>query len=214
MPYPGTTVISFLKHEDAKLLKAFHNFVKTQKLFMSHYALLPISSYHMTIKNLTVAGDNSTVFWFENHFMPNFQKYNEISMVCSSSYHQHEINAKIETIYFRSTFGVELGVIGTIDPPPYSALEPIDVHESIRVLQKRLVDLGSKPEPKDFQYHMTMAYWFSVKPISEADKKALQAEINQISAALQRLITSRGSVLHFGPPILCYFKDMTSFVPL
>jgi uncharacterized SAM-binding protein YcdF (DUF218 family) len=214
MPYPGTTVISFLKDEDARLLQPFFEFVKTQKVFTMHYAMLPISSYHMTIKNLSVAGNVDTTSWFENHFVPNFNKYNEMSMICSISHHRHEINARIETTYFRGTFGLGVDIVGTIDPPPFSAIEPLNVHDSIRMLREKLVNLGSKPEP-DFKFHMTLAYLY--KPVSPADQKALDTEIKQISAALQRAIVpalgGRG-VLHFGPPTLCYFKDMTSFVPL
>jgi uncharacterized SAM-binding protein YcdF (DUF218 family) len=194
MPYPGTSVISFLCREDALLLQPFYEFIKTQKMFMAHYALLPISSYHMTIKNLSVAGNASCANWFENQFVPNFQKYWEMRMVCANS-NQHEISAKIESTYFRGTFG--LAMRPTLEP--------------IRVLQERLVHLGAKPEP-DFKFHMTMAYQF--KHVSEADKKTLNDEAKQISAALQQLVTSRGFVLRFGLPTLCYFKDMTSFVPL
>jgi hypothetical protein len=128
-------------------------------------------------------------------------------MVCTNS-NQHEISAKIESTYFRGTFGLALNVTGTIEP---HTQKPITANESIMVLQERLVHLGAKPEP-DFKFHMTMAYQF--KHVSEADKKQLNDEAKQISATLQQLVTSRGFVLRFGLPTLCYFKDMTSFVPL
>jgi hypothetical protein len=210
--FPGTSIISFLanpadpprrevwppKQIDFDGLRSW--IIATQKIFTSCYSLLPVSSYHMTVKNHSVASScASESDWFDGVLL-HFAKYQQIKDMClTHARSTTNVKTKVTSPYFVNCFGIDL------------AIDPQHLH-AVEHLRTQLVFAGSPSEP-NFRFHVTLGYRFR-EPGDAQEQQALDKEINAISIMLKTILTQVDFVLEFQSPRLCYFQNMMSFSPM
>ncbi len=187
LPFIGTTIISFVKCQ--KLFKDIHEYISCHHhLFFKYYSLLPVESYHMTVKNHTVCS-GSEKQWYEN-FVADFAKYEQIKAKCND--YPGEITVNAVGCHFGGTFALKVDVC----------------ENNVENLRKEIVKLGSKRED-NFKFHITFAY--NYRPFKNDDIELCE-ECKKISKYVLDLLLKEKIVLK--KPQLCYFKDMTDFKPL
>ena len=194
----GTTVISFVHPNDLIFLNELAAWIRnTKPLFVRHYSILPTESFHVTIKNHSVCM-NETESLFYERFISHFEQYVAMKERCSAFPLSHlEVKAS-KMDFSRSTCEIFVDFD-----------EPTSRH--VEYLRSQLVQLGSREE-KGFRYHITLAYMFKLP--EENEVKQLEQEKKEIAEKMGQLYEIRNYKIHLGPPKLCYFNDMTKFVPI
>ena len=194
--FPGVTIISFLSKENKTAFEEFRNWVVTEMtIFTKYYSMLPVSSYHATLKNHTVLGRNNEISYLEK-IITNFQLYEKIKKVCSDFPFEFHCATALAGPYFQGTFGISL---------------EFQQHNHVEKLREDIVALGSLQEP-GFKFHMTLAYQY--KQMEQEDFNVFSFQISEISKKLKNLVFALQFTLTFEKPQLCYFKDMTCFEPM
>lgn len=188
LPFPGYTFIALLKKKDVWM--TLYKFIELLPTFGKYYKLLPLDSFHMTIKNYMVMNKNDNV---DNMDVVPTGKLQMISDVCKIM--NFAPSCEIVNMYTDHSLGI--------------VLKPSDMKNLQKLRDVISVVLGLDPEP-NFVYHMTLAYNFK-KPTKE-DEVVLKKEFEQIFSKIKILI-SKTSVIDFEDTKLFYFSDMTSYIP-
>ena len=185
LPFPGYTVISFLKERNNNNFASFHALMGKLKTFKKYYKALPISSFHMTIKNhICIA--NPDYLSYKGQMTNHVAKICEIMDVAP--------RCKILNMYTNSSLGVFL---------------EIQNPENVDKLRDILVVLGMNPEPK-FKFHMTFAYKYKME-IEEKDKNALDRDLRVIYKKLSSFIND-STIFEFEHARYCYFPSMEEYI--
>lgn len=168
-----------------------------------HYAVLPLHSLHITVKNHETAlaysrSRDQVDLWFEKVLLdlarPGSSLFKMMDACRDAAYLPvaHMVNPLNTWSPESSTLRLEV----QLDPCP----EP---------LRAALVALGSRPEP-NFVFHITLAYSYKI-PL-ESERERLSTHLNEIHAQLQGWIQN---------PIDCaqecgmyYFPSMCEFLRL
>lgn len=186
-PFPGVSVISSINSENVEFWQNIFNFLKQNPLITNHYSLLPVTSYHMTNYNLYVQNHTERDSW--------------LTFIDKNLSFFHILKEHIELFLKFSpviqckrviTYPV-LQIIVDILPEQKEQIEGIGAFFNLK-------------EQIAYPFHITLGYQY--KPLNESEQKQIGEEL---LAYLNTL--SPHSVLSLQPPTLCYFNDMTSFVP-
>jgi hypothetical protein len=193
---PGLTFICFLQGREEDQWRAFYDMMRSQPVFCRHYQPLPLASLHTTVRGWMVDSKGLPAVFLET-YLRDFTRLARASDVCAR--HGVAPVASAARLYCSSILFVEL------------QLEPASA-AGVAALAADLDKLGVPPE--HYSPHMTLAYQFRTVP--DESVKELQQEVAVLAEALQQLLARPecGRSLRFQPAALCYFPDMTEFVPL
>ncbi len=191
LPYPGMSLISFLKHRNEYEWVNFVEFLNSLPTFNKYFRALPANSLHLTVKNFIVA--NSPAY---RQVMANGDENQLKARVCSA-FNLAPIG-EVSNIYIHRSMGMIINLQNS---------------EDIERLRTVMVTLGTgSPEP-DFKYHVTFAYCFKCN-VAKEDSKILENELLNIQQHITSLLKIKETILEFEPARLCYFPDMMHYVPL
>lgn len=185
--FPGVTVISSILEKDHEIWQSVYNSLNEIELIKNNFALLPSDSYHFTSIYLFNNRDGDDEQWLE-FIESRSQLFADLSEAMKSKY-----LSKPE-YSFKSV--ITEGVIQISLTPTNNSY-----HEFIKAVA---IELGLENRvPHEF--HVTLAYQY--KYISREDMQQIQAMLHDKFSKI--LNTKMG----FHSPQLCYFKDMTKFIP-
>jgi hypothetical protein len=182
----GITVICFVQNES---LVKIRDIIQTYPDILNCYSLLPSTSYHMTVKNHNVCDGDQTK-WYEE-FIANFNQYAKMKEECGKF--SGEVNVKVTGIDFKNTIQLTLEILPKCKP-------------RIDTLRESLVNLGSKRED-GFQFHITLGYKYKHPP------RDINKLCNKAREGVKKILEKQNFTMKLEPPKLCYFNDMTNFVP-
>lgn len=190
-PYPGLTFVCMVANPN--IFQQFYDFMKGKETFCKYYALLPPSSYHMTVKNYVTAKcirqPDLTMYVIQNLHLIETMK-----ALCEGV--QGEQKVRAYDLSFRGTFLILL--------KPFRS----------RVLKRFQEDLVRLSIPREsLKFHMTFAYLYRFT-LEKGDEEALVKEQKEITEELIRILRPEEFNLTFEKVQMCYFPDMTKFIPL
>jgi hypothetical protein len=190
--FPGYTVISFLNSsKDADLWRKWH--AQLKKITpRGIYKFLPFDSLHTTVRNLfciaNFRNEENPHKAFHDHAI---NKQKEMISYINPNFSNHSFDAiiqKSEDILFNSVIVIELTF-------------PTKTFENLVKLSKTLED--SFP-PENKKYHMTIAY-----KMDRNGRNPTESESLEMLEHIKKI-----PHISFFDPTLCYFPDMTKFVPM
>ena len=186
--FPGITTVASVKERDYLFWENVYNLIVQTDALKDYYSPLPYASYHMTTINLYTEAAIGSKKW------KNFIINNEIFF---QSLQKDFRNGAFE---------------------PQISIESIDVYGAIKILVK-LPDEQNKIIHKiakkynlqsevPHEYHITLAYQIKYLEKSEQSKikEYLQHKLNE-------LLSLYNNPLVLDTPNLCFFNDMTAFIP-
>lgn len=186
--FPGITVVSSVGTRNSELWAKIYEGLNKSSLIKSYYALLPLTSYHMTTLNLfTKKGTSRNWNSFMENRLPWFQKLKE--KLTTETFRPRVIKAEPDLS------GDTIRVLIQLDPSQ---------KEKINSLARELSLSKNVPD----KFHVTLGYRY--KDISDKNKKAVKKEFKLI---INNLVNSYKEPIEFLEPKLCYFQDMLDFIP-
>jgi hypothetical protein len=185
LPFEGYTVISFLKNRNDIFWSDFHHFLDHLPVFNKYYKTLPVTSFHMTVKNHICVADKD--YKSKSLSKTNFSQISEICKIMDVT-----PKARATNMYTESSLGL--------------MLNPSDENGNLDKLRSIMVAMGMKPEP-NFKFHMTFAYRFKI--VDPQDLDAIKKEFQEIYNKLTRVV-SLG--LEFEEARFCYFFNMKEYI--
>lgn len=190
--FPGYTVISFLNHQD-EIWKVWYDELKNV-IPSDIYQILPLESFHMTVKNLFTLkkfkDEEDPHFRFREYLSEN-REY--LKIYAQENYKLNQFKAKIiseKDILFGGTFLVELSIFDN------NVLKKIE-----KITKSNNEIFGNQHKA----YHITLAYkkdWTNGRDPSEKEKQLMIDHIKKIP------------IIILYDPTLCYFPDMQTFIPM
>lgn len=190
VPFHGVTVVaSAVRTENIGLLEELHLALSNCKSASNNFALLPVSSYHMTTMDLATEKSFApgTFTTFIDNNMPWFRRLHQMLV-------EREF-APCITVDYAQVHGVIMLIV-KLDEAQDSKLREI----------AKAFNIEEKIPPA---YHITFGYRF--KPMSSEELKQLEIEVNSLFDAVFTKRNSRQLVLDATK--LCYFNDMCAFIP-
>ncbi|KAH0489691.1 hypothetical protein TgHK011_010109 [Trichoderma gracile] len=198
LPFPGNTIISHLP-QDSHLYKALlpiHEKLQ-QSRFTKSYALLPPTSWHMTIFEGVCDQRRKPGIW------PNDLPLDAPLQRCHDLFHE-----KLSDFDLRIKPPLKMAVTGIIMSKAGIRLDlrPIDAAEEKRLRGFRdrlseLLQIRAKGH-ESYVFHLALAY--RVVPISKNDGE-------ELAALLQECYNKIPHEFELGIPEFCYFDDMFAF---
>ena len=187
-PVPGTTVISMIQESDTHFWKTVYNRLKDSPTLCQYYTPLPHTSYHMTGFSLDIIDDipeNEDWTAFIDKKIPFYSRLHETLSVSN-------LRPQIKFGVLNATRIIVLEVC--LSPEQKNALEE---------LAKECHCENNMP----WLFHITLAYQHNKDLTNEAYDK-ITAELKSLS----RIFEEKNTIT-LAPLELCYFEDMTRFVP-
>jgi hypothetical protein len=184
--FQGITVVaSAINDVLTEFWENIYSELKSCRVVTDQYALLPYESYHMTTLNVQDQGQRSDKEWYQ--------------FVHNSLPWMHSLHQRLERDAMRPKVVLDRIVAGgTI--MIFLRLDP-EQDARIRTTAKDF-DIMHATQPV---YHITLAYRYT-------DVTApTQAEVLIVLDKIFQRIANQGMELE--PPKLCYFSDMTAFIP-
>jgi hypothetical protein len=187
--FPGVTVVAGVSAESLVFWERIQSALKTVPGLLEHFSPLPTSSYHMTAVNLyTERWDMPSGNWasFLSHNLPWF----------------NGLHKEIESLGFHPKVKADLPLVSSIIYLPIH-LEPTQ-NSKIHELSNKFGIQNRIPE----ELHITLGYQY--KSMSDTYRRVLQHDVQE---TLKPLLASLASPFELNEPKLCYFNDMTAFIP-
>ena len=184
--FPGVTVICAVNSEYMDLWKAVYACINNSDLLRQYFSPLPHVSYHMTTIDLYTQLRHGGNDW-EGFIQSKLTSFKELHAYLSENQFKPEVT--IQKI--SSSHGIQLDINLSIEQRAliYSGATKFELQSHI---------------PPSF--HITLAYNYN--PIPKELRKTLQKLLND---NLQFLL--RSHAIQLNPPTLCYFNNMTHFIP-
>lgn len=187
MRFPGVTVIAPVGEENSNSWKKLYDGLKQSSLIQKYYALLPMSSYHMTTLNLFTEQETKSANWVE--FVDSKRDFFQM------------IDAKLKSQEFHPQVQIlRPEAAGTI----HLIVRMDGQHKSKVLAFGREASLPHKvPNP----FHITLGYLFT--KITQDQKREVEFEV-------QKLVSQAFGpepALVLDSPRLCFFNDMVAFIP-
>jgi len=189
LPFHGVTVISSID-DDHDIWKAVNDGIRSCPLVMEYYSILPCDSYHMTVMDLYTKKFDGGECW-------------EQFITEKTSF----FRALNETIHDRNfTFNPEITISRSHVTSIISLLVQLDSEQ-----QSKIRDIAEKFNltvkiPKHL--HVTLGHLN--KEISAETLTMIQT---QVQAVLENTENLFNNLISLQAPQLCYFHDMTAFIP-
>ncbi|MHA6603085.1 DUF1868 domain-containing protein [Aerococcus urinae] len=191
---PGYTVISYA-NEGMKEVVAFGEKIQTAftdlpQSDQDKLALLPLSSFHITILGLFKERDQGTDKW--PAFLPHTYSRQKIKQALVQRFEQ-----------VVKPQNIKMKVTGLI--PQAILLEPSDVDSYHRLdnYRRQLADAFQLPMEEDYQFHMSLSYLLGEK---SAELAALCQELERELLKVEPFLLPQAD--------LAFYEDMLAFYPL
>jgi len=183
--FPGVTVVAAIRTQDYDLWKEIYNEVHKCTVMKKHYSLLPFESYHMTTNNLFSHKGYTVSEWeiFIEKNLPVFQKIH--ALTTEQAFHPE----------------ITIDKLFTSKRVIYLELKLLDDHHSIVRSVAQNVKIEEKIPP---EFHITLGYAY--QPVDDATLELICQE-------LKTNLTCFGKTFILDSPKICYFNDMTAFIP-
>lgn len=188
LPFPGLTIVSSIQEVDRFFWNLIDDVVRQHPYFTQYFSPLPCDSYHMTTTHLfnqMTIGENK---WKE------FIDINKIffqSLIDELRQNAFHPVISIESIHLD-------GVLQLMVSLP---------REQNTIIENIAAKYGLQHKVPDV-FHITLAYQYKYLPPIQLD--SLSIELNQ---KIGTIFNTHQVELNFNPPTLCYFNDMTKFIP-
>ncbi len=186
-PFLGVTVVAAVGNSNKEMLQKIYDELNQNLLIKQYYALLPVSSYHMTTMNLFTEKGNKPENWkeFVTNQLPLFQYLNK--RLQAQAFYPHV----------------------TLDKPTVSGTIKLAVHLDAQETSKvySLAKEFSHEKDVPVPFHITLGYLY---------KDMTQEVRDQITTQLLKIVNevwrSNSKPIVLDLPKLCYFRDMQEFV--
>ena len=196
-PYPGNTIISHLSPSSDLHASVFVLHDKLRNSNLSHlYALLPASSWHMTIFDGVLDKVRMPGYW------PNDLSMNASLAECDALFANKlsSFDLQCDPPYLMSVVGfTQSGIIGV-------HVEPRTLEENARLrgLRDRLSEALKirHPDHEVYGFHLSLAYL--LRYLTDEQKK-------ELSLLLEEHLKSMPTEFELGAPEFCKFEDMFAY---
>ncbi len=189
MPFPGFTVVADVFGPNSDLFQRIVSRLEACTLITEHYSLLPVESYHITSFSLVEQrkmNDRQFNDWIKHHLKG-------MQLV-----HQ-QLHSQTAPFKFRITG------VGRRRP---SLICEVDDEASSQ--QRAVAEMSPYEKNIPRQFHISLCYQY--KDSSDPNFQSLVYE--QMCAIMEEELPGYSSVsLSAEQPKLCYFHDMTRFIP-
>lgn len=197
LPFSGVTVISQVGASNQAIWENIYRELSQDLLITRYYSPLPLSSYHMTINNLYVSNTRSPLDWscFISNNLPWFSSLEE----------SLERGAFLPKVYLRKRAYLG-GVVMFLVDIEGSQMSKIKSFGKTWGLEAQV--------PSDL--HITLAYQYRTIPayLQSAVEEKVQAILDEARKFQKPAFYSFEKMpLTLEEPKLCYFQDMTQFLP-
>ncbi|MFZ9596752.1 MAG: DUF1868 domain-containing protein [Bdellovibrionia bacterium] len=189
LPFAGVTVVAKVKKENRPFFEELHQELKKSPVISRYFALLPVSSFHMTTTNLYTEKDRYAGSWndFISSHLPVFAS----------------LYKRLESAQFEPQVHMEkLAVAGTIKIVVRFLNE--EQENTVRKIAKEFNQEPKIPNP----FHITMGYLY--QDLESDTKQEIEQELQRIT---QKILASHPEPLTLEVPKLSYFFDMLDFFP-
>lgn len=187
--FRGVTIVSNLKDKDGEIWEIFQKEISNNPIITESYSLLPSSSYHMTTLSLYTEKNDGGAH-FESFIESKLSWFQNVSEKLFLS----EINPKVT---------VQKAIAGRS-----ALLIPVDLDLESKKINEAFGEALSLKDKIPEEYHLTLGYPF--KSLSAEEK--LRAE-NEVQKVVEKIFLPETQTFEFKKPTLCYFLDMTRFIP-
>lgn len=198
--FRGNTVLCHVEPESdtMKLLKRFQQAILAQP-WVKNYAMLPPSSYHMTVFDLVCEDVRNPEDW--TSLLP--------------------VDASLETV---DEMVHEKWKDVPAPPQPKVMLDCLDIgdyitlrlrpkdaasNKALRNYRDALSELFGVCHPNHESYFFHLTYAYGITSLDEGEKQAIDAFVKEWTLVLKEGL----SAIELKPPALCFFDDMTHFAP-
>jgi hypothetical protein len=190
LPYKGVTIVSAIDSGSDPFWYKLNEGLNQSSLIKRYYSLLPLSSYHMTTTNL-----------FQEQGLPSEEKSMRDFIDFRLSWFKR-VSEALEADRFYPQVTVQNS----------SARSVIVLSLRLENVQaSKISDIAGKfgqqskiPNP----LHVTLAYLYKELPLET------QIEIEQeLKRILRESLSDQSQVFTLKAPKLCFFQDMTAFIP-
>lgn len=186
--FPGVTLISPIRKKDWELWSKIPTKLSESRQITDHFALLPVSSYHMTVNGLYSQGQRSDDLW--NEFISKkLSWFRRLHLY----YRDHPFSPKISLQNLRvgSTLMLSLKLNQTEEDKIQKLAEKVSIQNKI---------------PKTFHITLGHLYRTPTKKSLEAIQKDLESVFEFVKASLPKTV-------RLEEPQLSYYFDMQKYEP-
>jgi len=183
--FPGITIVSAIRSEDLEIWTQLYNQLEKCENLKEYYSLLPVESYHMTTSGLYNQKRDGGSNWegLLNEKLPQLRQLNK---TLSEKAFSPEII--IDSLSLRK-IGITL----------YLKLK----EEHRQIIQEVAEKFGLADKvPKSF--HISLAYTYKVPA---------EDKLKEMKKQLKSSVDCIGKTFKLDSPKLCYYNDMTAFIP-
>ncbi len=188
LPYPGVTVVAAIKEADKPFWQLIYETITKNKEFTNYFSPLPYESYHLTTINLYTKDATGSRKWRE--------------FIVSN----RDFFLSIKDLLTKKSF------------TPIVLVESIQIAGALQIIvtlpeeQIKIIQQVAKAHHVEMGiptvFHITLAYQFKYVETQILEKLRLT-----LKEELFAILKAQNSVLTLTPPELCFFNDMTKFVP-
>ena len=186
--FPGITIVAAIPAESLNVWKTIYDCINEDQTIRRYYTPLPYTSYHMTAINLYTEHHHDADDWedFITKEMPFFQ---QLQADFASKALQPQIT--IDALTMSGAIQLRL----KLPPEQEIMIREIAHHHG--------VEAGIPPK-----FHITLAYQY--QSISPQEASLIK---NKLNDKLKAWFNPQQPVITLDSPQLCYFNDMTQFIP-
>lgn len=188
LTFPGITVVSAIKEADKPLWQLIYEALNKNKEFTDHFTPLPYESYHLTAINLYTKDAIGSGKWRD--------------FIISNSAFFQSLN----------------GLLAEKSFSPVVSIESINIAGALQIMvtlpeeQIKIIQEVAKTHHVEARipavFHITLAYQF--KYVEHEVLEKLELELRQ---EIFSILKSHEGELSLTPPGLCFFNNMTKFIP-
>jgi hypothetical protein len=187
--FPGVTVVAAVGEKNADLWSRIYATLDQSQMIKDHFALLPVSSYHMTTINLFNA----------RYTNQNWHEFIQSKLDWFANLHREILHSSFQPQVVRIQPQFRDGwILLKLDLPE----EQLKANSE---LASRMGLLDKLPDP---QYHITLAYLYN-----DIDERELPRVKNEFVSLITKVLDGYHSPILLNKPLLTYFNDMTAFIP-
>ncbi len=195
--WEGCTIVMAAAESCISALGNLYNSLNQDPLIVAHIALLPPSSYHVTLRGIKERANCNNGKEYNQYIDRYFKKLISLDKSFAAMFHGREICMKVDEMSLECSFGFE----------SLRFMDAGDAEADLRALEmecQQSLFLSSRPQ----RWHLSLGYAFK-RPKSEV-KEQIQARFREHVAAFM----NECPFLTFDRPKVCWFHDMTAFHPI
>ena len=182
--FPGITIVSAFLPKDERLWKQVYDELDQCQLLKEYYSPLPFESYHMTTNDIYTEARDGGSDW-KGFITKDMERWQRLFKVLNEKAFNPEIT--IEDLVVQGVVLFELKLNE-------------EQHSIIKSVAEEF-NISHKIPPV---FHITLGYKY---------KAAEETVMNEIKKQLESTLTCLGKKFTLDVPKLCYFNDMTAFIP-